>query len=65
LVIFLIGSCFYVQAGLDHHPPVYASLVDGMTGMRCHAKFLIFEMRFLSLGLASNHDPLDLLLLRS
>jgi hypothetical protein len=32
LVIFGTGSCIYVQAGLDHNPPIYVSWVAGMTG---------------------------------
>jgi hypothetical protein len=44
LVILEIGSHFYAQTSLDCNPPMYASLVGGITGVHHHAQRLLVEM---------------------
>jgi hypothetical protein len=41
LVIFQIGSHIYAWAGLNHHSPIYASSVDGVTGVPHHGQLCI------------------------
>jgi hypothetical protein len=60
LLIFLIGSSIYAQAGLDLDPLIYASCAAGMTGTCFHAQLLLVEMGVLPKvlpWLASNCDP--------
>jgi hypothetical protein len=44
LIIFLIGSCVYAQAVLDHNPAIYASHVAGMADTYHHTQLLLVEM---------------------
>jgi hypothetical protein len=42
LTIFRAGCHVYAWAGLDIDPPIYASLVAGMTGAHHHAQSFFF-----------------------
>jgi hypothetical protein len=54
----------FAWVDLDHHPPIYSSLIAGMTDTHCYA-YLLVEMGGITNffpGLASNHDSSHLCL---